>query len=322
MFHLHKIYLLIFLFMFTSTTHNRPQGFTLVELIIVVSIIAVLSSLAFMSLSGETAQARDSKRVADIKTFEDSIATSNGKNKKIDFTNNPELGAVQDTSITTTSGALFPLRGAYLIQIKNGLFDSDVLPTIPRDPKGAPYLASFLSKTEYQIFGTLENPDTKTETAVARGSFKAGAIIDVLIADTDDSSLTFSVANSRRFVAGDVIKIDNEEMTVATFIYYPTTKVSTVTVAARGGTPKVHNKGASIKLKTPVEGTNSLLCLGAIYSAEGTPVLVDTTTLWATYMTSDDAADAITGVRCGDDTATATTIINDSENLPFQVTAE
>ena len=37
-------------------TCSHKKGFTLVELIIVVSIIAVLASLAFMALSGETAQ--------------------------------------------------------------------------------------------------------------------------------------------------------------------------------------------------------------------------------------------------------------------------
>nr|HPO06207.1 prepilin-type N-terminal cleavage/methylation domain-containing protein [Candidatus Gracilibacteria bacterium] len=64
---------------------HQTAGFTLIELIIVIAIIAILASLAFMSLSGETAQARDSKRVGDLKTYEDSIATANGKNKRIHF---------------------------------------------------------------------------------------------------------------------------------------------------------------------------------------------------------------------------------------------
>lgn len=247
---------------------SHKKGFTLVELIIVVSIIAVLASLAFMALSGETAQARDSKRLSDLKTFEDAIATSNGKNKKIDYAG---LGTIAGP-VTTNTGDLYPLRGAYLVQIQNGLFDSDVIPTIPRDPKGAQYIGAFFSTTDYQLLATKENSDTKIETALVRGSFKEGAIIDVLTADTDDAYAAgeyIDVANPSRFIAGDIIKVDSEYMvvmganTVTKRVYV--FRDASLPAAGAGTSPlKVHNKGTSIKLYDSAPGAESLVCLGGV----------------------------------------------------------
>ncbi len=49
------------------------QGFTLVELIVVITILAILWTIAFISLQWYSAQARDSKRVSDISNIKKSL---------------------------------------------------------------------------------------------------------------------------------------------------------------------------------------------------------------------------------------------------------
>jgi prepilin-type N-terminal cleavage/methylation domain-containing protein len=44
----------------------QKQGFTLVELIVVITILAVLGTIAFVSFQGYAVQARDSTRISDL----------------------------------------------------------------------------------------------------------------------------------------------------------------------------------------------------------------------------------------------------------------
>jgi prepilin-type N-terminal cleavage/methylation domain-containing protein len=294
---------------------KQKQGFTLVELIIVITIIAVLASLAFMSLSGETAQARDSKRVSDLQTFENSIATSNGKNKpvhyKVDDINsrtNPN-----QEPLTTNSGELRPLRGAYLVPMSEDIFDSDVLPTVPRDPKGSRYLGAFLSKTDYQLFGTKENPSTQNPLAEVRGSFKEGMILDVLTDDINETETRIPVANPSRFVQGDIIKIDNEQMVVS--VFNAVDGEIEVSRAYDGTTAKVHNKGASVKIKQFETGADSLVCLNSniVLASDGTTPI--DATHWQSIIDGNDFPGAVCEIP-------ENTITNEGSNLPYLVTNE
>lgn len=69
---------------------NNRKGFTLIELLVVIAIIALLSTLAVISLSAARQGARDSKRVADLKTIQTAVevyASDNaGKYPAIDLT--------------------------------------------------------------------------------------------------------------------------------------------------------------------------------------------------------------------------------------------
>ncbi|MDD5376998.1 MAG: FISUMP domain-containing protein [Candidatus Gracilibacteria bacterium] len=50
-----------------------PSGFTLVELIVVITILVILGTIAFMSLSGYSGNARDSSRVSDLTNLSQSL---------------------------------------------------------------------------------------------------------------------------------------------------------------------------------------------------------------------------------------------------------
>jgi len=52
---------------------NTNKGFTLVELIVVITILAILGTIAFISLQGYSQDARNSKVVSDIRTIVTSI---------------------------------------------------------------------------------------------------------------------------------------------------------------------------------------------------------------------------------------------------------
>ena len=58
---------------------KKKKAFTLVELIIVITILAVLAAIAFLNLNGYTWDARDSVRVSDLKNIQKTMELSLGE---------------------------------------------------------------------------------------------------------------------------------------------------------------------------------------------------------------------------------------------------
>jgi prepilin-type N-terminal cleavage/methylation domain-containing protein len=88
------------------------KGFTLIELMVVISIIGVLSSIVVASLSSAKANSRDAKRISDIKTIQVALALYYGDYLKYPIT----LSALEpnylakvpkDPSNTANGGAYF-----------------------------------------------------------------------------------------------------------------------------------------------------------------------------------------------------------------------
>lgn len=52
--------------LFISKSLHRFAGFTLVELIVVITILVILGTIAFISLTGFSGSARDGSRASDI----------------------------------------------------------------------------------------------------------------------------------------------------------------------------------------------------------------------------------------------------------------
>jgi prepilin-type N-terminal cleavage/methylation domain-containing protein len=63
--------------------NNVKKAFTLVELIVVITILAILGTIAFLSLQGYSADARNSKRTSDINNMETAITTAQAKGSSL-----------------------------------------------------------------------------------------------------------------------------------------------------------------------------------------------------------------------------------------------
>jgi len=68
----HLWYLFIYLFIYFMH-HIKKKGFTLVELIVVITILAILWTIAFISLQWYSENARDTKRVADVNNIKKAL---------------------------------------------------------------------------------------------------------------------------------------------------------------------------------------------------------------------------------------------------------
>lgn len=247
---------------------RTPRGFTLIELIIVVSIIAVLSSIAYISLSGETANARDSSRRADLKTLESAVAMSNAQNKTVTYlTPSITTGTTGADAIITTKGAVRVLRNAQAFQIGSGFINSTILGTISRDPFGAPYLAAFINQNQFQLAGVLENPTTKIPETILVGSFKKDAIIDNVLVAIDNDDRIIPVGNAGQFIRGDVIQIDDEKMVITDVSSDDGlgTGDQSALIVTRGyssTTATVHQNRSYVKITSLPSNASSLFCLG------------------------------------------------------------
>lgn len=167
----------------------NKKAFTLVELVITITILVILSTIAFVSFQSYTQDSRDANRLASINEIQKWLMLSYSKNGTFPTPKN---------ATTYTWGTLSVLQW---------VLTQEVLPELQSDPKDplskSSYTYSITGDGEwYQIASDIENPDVlassdlpsahaKVTSALVKGNYKLDPSLPSLIL-IPTSSLTNS----------------------------------------------------------------------------------------------------------------------------------
>lgn len=114
--------------------YGKRNGFTLVELLVVIAVIALLMSVVLAVWSGLKAKSRDTKRVADVKAIQDALALFNTTAQRFPI-----------------SADVLVLTGADAVSLE--LISSGSIPAVPLDPlNAAPYQYSYQTDADGSTF--------------------------------------------------------------------------------------------------------------------------------------------------------------------------
>ena len=105
---------------------KTKKGFTLIELIVSIVIVALLSVVAMVNFSGSRAKARDSRRVADLQRISMAL------------------------EMARQLGTTYPANLNYLV-------GNSLIQNIPANPKGVGYSYSRLSGYTYGLWTSMED---------------------------------------------------------------------------------------------------------------------------------------------------------------------
>ncbi len=191
---------------------NTKRAFTLVELIVVITILAILGTIAFISLQGYSQEARNSKVTSDLRNLVTAIETDAARNG----TNLLDMvtGSAPDNEITggatvgsgqTATGSSYLVGNVNLAAIGQGSEDF-------KDPNSndADYLMSAVAVNGfggYQVAGQLVVEGTKSARILGNyypvntsawddaGLFTAASGDDTATPLTDGATITGTDAN-------------------------------------------------------------------------------------------------------------------------------
>lgn len=196
---------------------NTKSAFTLVELIVVITILAILGTIAFISLQGYSAEARNSKRVQDLSSISSAlnIQLTNGMNV---------LSAVADSS---NKAALIALGGA-TGSIQTGKYNAgniyytgiNMKESEFSDPQGNSYAigATTLAGGPFQLAASMED-DIKI--AKVSGNYNARTNATTTVG-TGTTYVTVDLTAIGKFKVGDttnlwqVTRISSDGTTIST----------------------------------------------------------------------------------------------------------
>ncbi|MDD2891342.1 MAG: leucine-rich repeat protein [Candidatus Gracilibacteria bacterium] len=152
---------------FSMTKYN---GFTLVELIVVISILAILGTIAFVNLQGFSGSARDSDRITTLANLQKGLNLFQIK-----------VGSYPTPDNQTGTGIVNGIVLSYVGIIGDNISRIINYSQIPTDPLSQTnyVYGTDVNRTNYQIATTLENQIAYTpviETTYANAGYKAKVV--------------------------------------------------------------------------------------------------------------------------------------------------
>lgn len=130
------------------------KGFTLIELMVVVVIIAILTSIVVSSFSQAKARSRDAKRISDLAQIQLALELAFDKCNIY-----PTFGTVNNRRVLITSSVVN--NGCINPETRANYLMSDFISSMPTDPStGSLYLyENYQNRFDYRLMAVLETMD-------------------------------------------------------------------------------------------------------------------------------------------------------------------
>jgi type II secretion system protein G len=147
---------------------QKQKGFTLIELLVVVAIIGVLATIVLSSLSNARAQARDARRVSEMKNLEKALEMY-----YLDYNQYPPFDVATDTYASVSIIEAFESSMAPYITI-------DLMDKLYSSQSGSAFFFYYKSKPgqNYQNYGMMASLEVssleKTDGGYYSTSFELG----------------------------------------------------------------------------------------------------------------------------------------------------
>ena len=187
---------------------NTKKAFTLVELIVVITILAILGTIAFISLQGYSADARNSKRTSDINTLAGKMNIQSTE------------GTALLSFVSGSSGELSPVQVAWT----GAIAGNDYAAWVPnylvlwvksddfKDSTWDEYKMWATTKMngKYELAASLESW-TGEKTAKVIGTFnpRTAAVSATWTVNSTFTTFTLAEADYNKFFKGDTIEDEN-----------------------------------------------------------------------------------------------------------------
>ena len=184
---------------------NTNKAFTLVELIVVITILAILGTIAFISLQGYSADARNSKRTSDLGNIQSAMSLKSVEGVPlmsfIATTSNDgtvDLAGRTGISAGTTYNAGTP---SYTVLNVN---EKDF-----KDPNDKEYRigATTYKAGSFQLTATMEIDGV--DTAQVNGTYVARGSGSVSATGVDGDTMTLADAAANTFKKGDIVSFSS-----------------------------------------------------------------------------------------------------------------
>lgn len=133
---------------------NNTRAFTLVELLTVMSIVAVLATISLFAIGGARSSARDARRKADLESIRSALELHRS-----------DCG---DYPTSLPNGATF-VGGAGCNPVGN-----TYIQMVPVDPSGGNYIYNITNSTDtaYELCATLEDPPASPSSCTGGGNYR------------------------------------------------------------------------------------------------------------------------------------------------------